>query len=245
MDFTTPIPGHFHYLGWDTHPRYLGPKPVDNAHRRALKHRLAALARDLETQPAVGRARALETVFVPPAPGAPRYDLILLIDTTSDPQPVLGELLPAHHLPQPDVTWTATNVARFGATDDTDGPILLNHFRGDTDPATATATWRGISAWYEHTLHVDNSTLLEFSPDNPWLIMNYATIPTSVPVFLLNQLRRPSFYTHVTRPLQQHHMRPYPLFATRIQAKPTQPPARDLDAPCSMPDRGAGQNSRS
>ena len=81
----------------------------------------------------------------------------------------------------------------------------------------ACLAWRAVSRWYDRALHVDNSTLLQFEQPAPFLLMNYARIPGSVPAFMAQQLLRPSFHREVRAVLRREGLRAYPIFLRRVR----------------------------
>src|SRR5690606_22791568 len=92
------------------------------------------------------------------------------------------------------------------------GDFLFNHFTMDGD-GDAVGVWTTLTEWYTSTIGVDNSTALQ--PDGkeqPYAVVNYARLPSSPPLFLLNQLLRPSFHRVVRGTLKRNRMRALPGF---------------------------------
>lgn len=221
-DFEQPLSGWFTHLAWNIDLRLRGPFVLHSDERAPLRARLAALAAQLVREEGVHTAHALEMTVIPPLPGGPRCDLALLVHSTQPLTDALTERTTELGLTDPELALTARNTGRIGDTEARDGEILLNHFAG-THPkgageATAEATdaWKAVSTWYLEKLGVDNSTLLGYEPEAPFLIMNYARLPGGVMPFLAGQLLRPSFYGTVRRTLHDAGLTPFPVFARRV-----------------------------
>ncbi|MBB5918316.1 hypothetical protein BJY24_007228 [Nocardia transvalensis] len=210
------IPTEFTYFAWNIDLHTAGPFVRPSDHRRSALEKIRRVARDLDAHNGVHRVRLFESTFIPPLPDRPRFDVILLTDSDGPVRAEFDVARKRHDVPDPALVTAATNAARFGDTDNLDGPILLNHFVGETDPQTAISAWKTISQWYASVLDVTNSTLLEFEPGTPYLIVNYAVVPGPVPRFMANQLLRPSFYRNVNRRLGKIGARARPLFAKRV-----------------------------
>ncbi len=217
MIFKEPLDGWFTHLAWTNDLRLSGPFVRESRSRDEHRSRLAALARQLSEQPGVATAHALQVTVIPPIKGGPRYDLALLVHSAEPLQAELEARAAEMGLPEPVHALTARNSGLIGDTETSDGEILLNHFVGDTSEPTAVEAWKSVSSWYLDKLGVDNSTLLEYTGDAPFLIMNYARLPGKVIPFLVGQLARPSFYRVVRRQLHDAAITPYPLFARRVR----------------------------
>lgn len=218
MIFDEPLGGRFTYISWDVDLRLSGAFVRSSGRRGAQKRNLARLAASLTGRPEVHSAQVLEVTVIPPITGGPRYDLALLVRADA----ALDEFIAAEALtlglPAPSLSLTARNSGKFGDTDARPGEILLNHFAGTATPHEAVDAWKSVSQWYMDVLGVDNSTLLEFDPGAPFLIMNYARIPGKVIPFLAGQLARPSFYRVVRGRLHDARITPFPLFARKVGA---------------------------
>lgn len=150
---------------------------------------------------------------MPPLPGAPRYDVLMLIRTNSQEE-LEREAAEVRRL-GPDLMMPARNSRRIGDTDRTgDASFLLNHFVAQ-EADEAMAGFDRVAGWFPATLGVDNTTLLqpEDQSSGPYVFVNYVRVPGSARGFLLGMLIRPSFHVHVRRTLKTHHMRALPLLA--------------------------------
>lgn len=217
MNFDTPLGGWFTYITWNIDLSTRGPLVRASARRGDYAHRLVSLAKQLREEGAT-TAHALGVTVIVPVKGGPKYDLALLVHAAG---PTLDELIQRTSdlgFPAPELAMTARNGGRFGDTEGQSGEILLNHFAGETSSENAVEAWKSVSEWYARALSVDNSTLLEFTPGAPFLIMNYAVLPGRTLPFLAGQLLRPSFYSVVRTQLHDVGIEPFPLIARRLGA---------------------------
>ncbi|WP_443415938.1 hypothetical protein [Brachybacterium tyrofermentans] len=217
MNFDKPLDGWFTHLAWNIDLNLRGPFVRASKRRYDYQHRLVRLARELRQEGAT-TAHALEVKVIVPIKGAPQYDLALLVHAKERMADTLIARIAELGFPQPEYAMTALNGGRFGDTEGQDGEILLNHFAGETTSENAVDAWKTVSEWYARALKVDNSTLLEFTPEAPFLIMNYAVLPGKTVPFLAGQLLRPSFYSVVRKQLHDVGITPFPLIARRLEA---------------------------
>ncbi|MFI7529477.1 hypothetical protein [Nocardia salmonicida] len=220
MHFVETIPTAFTYFAWNIDLHTVGPFVRGSRTRTEVLGNLESLARDLNTGNNLHHVRLFESTFIPPLPNAPRFDIVLLVDSVESICDEFDLARARHDVPAPDVVTGALNAARFGDTDRTDGAVLLNHFIGDARPRDAIDAWQSISQWYATVLGVTNSTLLEFEDGAPWVIANYVVVPGTVVHFMANQLLRPSFHNNVTRRLRRADIAARPLFARRVDFDP-------------------------
>lgn len=217
MNFDTPLDGWFTHLAWNVDLSTRGPFVKASKRRGDYEHRLVNLAKQLRDEGAT-TAHALGVTVIVPVKGGPQYDLALLVHAAEPMRDDLIERTGDLGFPEPELAMTARNGGRFGDTEGQDGEILLNHFAGETNSENAVEAWKSISEWYARALKVDNSTLLEFTPDAPFLIVNYAVLPGKTVPFLAGQLLRPSFYSVVRKQLHDVVIEPFPLIARRLGA---------------------------
>lgn len=111
----------------------------------------------------------------------------------------------------PDFLMAARNNRRIGDTERTrSATFLFNHFTAD-DAAAAVKAWEELTGWYTAKTGVDNSTFLQPTSEAPYAFVNYVRLPHSAARFMLAQLSRPSFHTHVRRTLRENGMAALPL----------------------------------
>lgn len=212
-----PEPYGFIYLGFQADKPQKAPLYHQSASRRQAATRLVEAAKELDQRPEVFSARVFRTHLVPPLSGAPRHDLAMLIRTTQISN--LGEVRNGDVVKALGGTEVivGSNAARIGETEaDEHAVFLFNHFTvaGDADPVEA---WLGLTDWYTSTIGVDNSTALRPADDrSEFALVNYARLPSTPPLFLLNQLLRPSFHRVVRGTLKHHQMHALPGFYRMI-----------------------------
>ncbi|CRZ14029.1 hypothetical protein [Mycolicibacterium neworleansense] len=216
--FGPVIDGVFIYAGWRIDPVRVGPFLRVSTARADAVDRLREVAHDLAVRPEVMGMNLFETTAIVPVPGAPAYDIVMLIRVRDVPASTALLHDAAFTGTHPSMTFTARNGARFGITDNgTSGSnILLNHFSGAVEESCAVNTWRTLSAWFAAKTGIDNSTLLVPDLSAPYVLVNYARIPGTVPAFMARQLLRPSFYRYVRPLLARHHLTSLPIFVRAI-----------------------------
>jgi hypothetical protein len=226
--FTDPTPYGYLYAGFTVDPPQHAPLVRRSRARDQAITRVGALARRFDEMAGVVRATVFRAVFMPPIKGVPRFDVVLLVRTTSpeaiadvqaaEPYAQLGadSVIPAYNSRRIGVTEPfAPNATDADIDTFTSANFLFNHFTAD-DPAQATAAWESLTGWYLAKTGVDNSTLLRPLDSTPYAIINYVRLPSGPPRFLLNQLLRPSFTTFVRATLRSHGMTALPVFFTPI-----------------------------
>jgi hypothetical protein len=222
-----PPLGYIHVAAAVDPPRGRTPFPGKSPQKATLLTRLQSLARQLERLGTVDKATVYRAILVvPPAgyakqntPHVARYDVVVLIETTS-PE-VLGEVQAAepNKLLVQAVTEAATDVhvmtarcpKRIGDVDKTcQGLFLFNYFVAD-DAGVALQLWDYLAGWYAVETGLDNSTLLEPLGDADYVFVNHARWDHSLPRFLLRQLTKPSFRTYMLANLQANRTGAMPI----------------------------------
>jgi hypothetical protein len=222
-----PPLGYLHVAAAVDPPRGRTPFPGKSPQKAALLTQLQSLARQLERLDTVEKATVYRAILVAPpagyakekAPHVARYDVVVLIETTS-PE-VLGEVQATepNKLLVQAVTEAATDVhvmtarcpKRVGDVDKTrQGLFLFNYFVAD-DPAVALQLWDYLAGWYAAETGLDNSTLLEPLGDADYVFVNHARWDHSLPRFLLRQLTKPSFRTYLLANLQANRTGAMPI----------------------------------
>jgi hypothetical protein len=216
--FTEPFTDFFGYVAWSVDPVRTGPFVRSSAPRRRRIEEITAIAARAAQRSEVISVRVFEATFIPPLRSMPKYDVVLLARAAT--RDVATDIIHDSHLSntKPAVRFLAANAARFGLTDNGDprADILLNHFTGQAARPSAVRAWRTISAWFVAKTGIDNSTLLQTEDSAPFLLVNYARLPTGVVGFLLNQLLRPSFHRYVRGILTGNHLTSLPLFVRPV-----------------------------
>jgi hypothetical protein len=127
------------------HLRLIGPFVLPSEMRRAHLAALPTVVIQLESMPGITGVRLLESTFVVPLPGGPRFDVVLMVNGDDVAIESAHRVISRSGLPEPSFESTARNVERFGDTDALDGPILLNHFASSRSPEEVARVWTGIS----------------------------------------------------------------------------------------------------
>lgn len=209
--FVPPLPDHYLYVGLAVDPPMRVPVVRHSARREAALDRCRALVRELEQTEQVADATVFETVLIPPVPCVPRFDITLLVRATAPD--VLTQVRQADLWSQlePGLMMDAANTRRIGDTERArSATFLFNHFTA-ADADSAVTAWEKVAGWYTAKTGVDNSTLLRPGDAAPYALLNYVRLPGSAVRFMLNQLARPSFHSHVRRTLKANDMTALPL----------------------------------
>ncbi|MDT7621965.1 MAG: hypothetical protein QOF99_2866 [Pseudonocardiales bacterium] len=145
--FTDPTPYGYLYAGFTVDPPRRVPVVRRSRRRDEAIARIAALARRFDDLPQVVKATVFRAVFMPPVKGAPRFDVALLVRTTS-PE-ALADIRATEPYAQlgADSVITAANSRRIGVTEPfapdaagvetdafTSASYLFNHFATRTGP---------------------------------------------------------------------------------------------------------------
>lgn len=212
--FTAPEPHGFLYLGFQAEPRQRLPFYRQTSGRRSHAVRLVAAADAIGRRPDVVSVRVFRAVLIPPLPGAPRYDLVMLVRTTWVEQ--LGAT-PAWD----EIAALDGEVILAGRIGETEaggrGAFLFNHFSAGSG-ADPVGVWRSLTGWYTRKTGVDNSTALRATEPSQFPFVNYARLPAGPVPFLVNQLARPSFHKVVRAALDANDLRALPAFHRLIHS---------------------------
>jgi hypothetical protein len=195
--------------------------------KSALLCRLTELARQLEHLEAVEKVTIFDALAIAPARSAylkergnaihvPRFDIVVLIETTSPavirevqgtrPYEALLDALrsQAKHLH----VMAARNAKRVGDVDKTrDGLFLFNYFVAD-DAGVMLQLWDYLAGWYAVETGLDNSTLLVplEGERSDYLAINNARWDEGLPRFLWRQFSKKSFRTYVLANLEANRV---------------------------------------
>jgi hypothetical protein len=187
-----------------------------SAERDEAVEKLKIVAGQLEALEEVVRATVYRAVLIPPIEGAPRFDVMVLLETTS-PEEIDGvrSSEPFERLGA-DFVMAARNTRRIGDTEENhSGTFLFNLFTAE-DPERALEAWEGLTGWYTAKTGVDNSTLLQPIGEAPYAFVNYVRLPRGPVRFMLDQLIRPSFHTFVRTKLRANGMVALPLLCEAV-----------------------------
>jgi hypothetical protein len=196
-----PAPYGYIYVGATIDPPSRLPFVRQSTRRDEVLARLKTLAGRLEARGDVVKATVYRAVLIPPIPGGPRFDAVVLIETTT-PETIAGvrssepykELIEAAGEPQ---VMTARNLKRLGDVDkDRPGLFLFNHFTA-ADADVAARLWDHLAGWYAAETGLDNSTLLAPIDAAPYVFVNHARWDYGLVRLTARQFAKPSFTTYV------------------------------------------------
>ncbi|MEV4161869.1 hypothetical protein [Nonomuraea dietziae] len=215
--FADPEPHGFIYLGFHADKPQKSPLYHQTPTRRREATRLVEAAKAISRRPDVHSVRVFRALLIPPMSGAPRHDLAMLIRTAqTDDLDHIRQTEEIKGLDGEEIL-AGLNAARIGETEaDLDATFLFNHFAmtGEADPEAA---WRSLTGWYTSKIGVDNSTALRPTGSSRFALVNYVRLPTAPPLFLLNQILRPSFHRVVRGTLKTNGMRALPGFYRMVR----------------------------
>ena len=214
--FAEPLPYGYIYVGMTVDPPGRAPFVRRSAKRDEALEKLKSVAGQLEALDEVVRATVYRAVLIPPIEGVPRFDVMVLLETTS-PEKIDGvRSSEAFKRLGADFVMGARNTRRIGDTEENmSGTFLFNHFTAE-DPERAVEVWEGLTGWYTTKTGVDNSTLLQPIGEAPYAFVNYVRLPRGPVRFMLDQLIRPSFYTFVRTQLRAKGMVALPLLCEAV-----------------------------
>jgi hypothetical protein len=214
--FAEPLPYGYVYVGMTVDPPGRAPFVRRSAKRDEALEKLKIVAGQLEALDKVIRATVYQAVLIPPIEGAPRFDLTVLLKTTS-PEEISGvQTSEPYRQMDTDFVIGARNTRRIGDTEENlSGTFLFNHFTAE-DPQRALEVWESLTGWYTTKTGVDNSTLLQPIGEAPYAFVNYVRLPRGPVRFMVDQLTRPSFYTFVRTKLRANGMVAMPLLCEAV-----------------------------
>ena len=214
--FAEPLPYGYVYVGLTVDPLGRAPFVRRSAKREEALEKLKIVAGQLEALDEVVRATVYRAVLIPPIEGAPRFDVTVLLETTS-PEEIDGvRSSGAFERLGADFVMGARNTRRIGDTEENmSGTFLFNHFTAE-DSEQAMEAWESLTGWYITKTGVDNSTLLQPTSEAPYAFVNYVRLPRGPVRFMLDQLTRPSFYTFVRTKLRANGMVALPLLCEAV-----------------------------
>lgn len=143
--FSEPMPYGYVYLGMRIDPPARTPFVRNSTRRRDVLQECKRLARQLDALAEVVAVTVYEAVLIPPVKGSPKFDVIVLIQTTSPESITTVQTTEAYRRLDADFVMTARNLRRIGDIDHPRaGTFLFNHFTA-ADPERALRTWEDIT----------------------------------------------------------------------------------------------------
>ncbi|RSM80884.1 hypothetical protein DMH04_28605 [Kibdelosporangium aridum] len=227
--FIDPPPfGYLHLAAAVAPPAGRAPFPRTTPRKAALLTELKARTQQLTGMKAVQRATVYRAVLLPPpdkrARQAPRYDVAVLIETTSPgeiEEVQATEIYRAMHdslrQASTDLLVMPAHCIRCVADVDKNrqGVFLFNYFDAE-DKQVALQVWEHVAGWYTAKAGVSNSTLLAPAGPSDYAFVNHARWDHSLLRFAIRQFATPSFWTYVRRNLHAYHTRAMPIFYRRL-----------------------------
>ncbi len=214
--FTEALPFGYIYVGVVVDPPGRVPFVRPSVERDDALRECKVAAGQIEALGGVVRATVYQAVLIPPIAGAPRFDVTLLIETTSPEEISAVQNSEPYKRLNADFVMTARNTRRIGDTGETlSGTFLFNHFTAK-DPEDAVEVWENLAGWYTAKTDVDNSTLLQPIDESPYAFVNYVRLPCGPVRFLLDQFTKPSFTTFVRANLRANGMVAMPLLCEPV-----------------------------
>lgn len=213
--FTKPLPYGYVYIGFRVDPPGRFPFVRGSAKRRGVISDCKRVARQLANLSDVISATVYEAVVIPPVAGSPRFDVLVLIETTS-PASAATVQAAEEFLPlAPDFVMVARNIRRIGDGNRTkSAAFLFNHFTS-ADPAGALRIWEDITSWFTHKAGVTDAVLLQPTGDAPYVFVNHVPLPCG-PVRFLLRFAKPSFRRVVTSRLTANRIGNAPVFCKPV-----------------------------
>ncbi len=214
--FAEPLPYGYIYAGMEIDPPTRAAFVRRSAERDDALEKFKTVARQLKALEEVVQAIVYQAVLIPPIEGMPRFDVTLLIETTSPEAIVEVQNSEPYERLDADFVMSARNTRRIGDTEKKlSGTFLFNHFTAE-DPEGAVEAWESLTGWYTTKTSVDNSTLLQPIGEAPYAFVNYVRLPRGPIRFMLDQLTRPSFHTFVRAKLRANDMVALPLLCEPV-----------------------------
>ena len=137
--FTEPTPYGYIYAGIIVDPPGRAPFVRGSSKRNDALERSKTVARRLEELDEVIKATVYRAVLIPPIEGMPRFDVIVLVQTTSPETISEVQTSEPYERLDADFVMAARNTRRIGDTEvPLSGSFLFNHFTAE-DPE---ARWR-------------------------------------------------------------------------------------------------------
>lgn len=222
------------FLAAEVHPR---PAPfVPNGREKSrLLARLTSIAHQLESLAAVEKVTVFDAIaFAPPSayvkrqieqrPDAiqvPRFDVVVLIETSSPAAAREVQTAPAYQALTDALRdaakrlyiIVARNIKRIADVDKSrEGVFLFNYFVAD-DTNVMLDVWDYLAGWYAVETGLDNSTLLApiEGERSDYLAINNARWDGSPLGIMLRQLAKPSFRSYMLANLEANHVGAMPV----------------------------------
>ncbi|MBB4934774.1 hypothetical protein F4561_005668 [Lipingzhangella halophila] len=214
--FVEPMPYGYIYLGWRIEPPARVPFVRASRPRAETVEHCRDLVGELENLTEVVATTVYEAVFLPPVAGSPRFDVMVLIQTT-DPESIPAvEATEAYRQLDADFAMPARNIRRIGDVDapPRSGPFLFNHFTAQ-DSQAAVRTFENIAGWFTFKAQARDSALLQPIGESRYVFVNHVRLPCGPLRFLL-RFAKPSFRKYVAAVLNANQIANAPVFCKPV-----------------------------
>ncbi|MFB8274839.1 hypothetical protein [Nocardia colli] len=209
---TNPLPPYvepaaygYLYLGFRADPPRRIPLVPRSSRRRQVLRRCQEVTRRLQAMDQVVSARAYRAVAIQPSPVSPRFDVIVLIETTTPDTVAAVRITPEVQQLGADFVMPARNIRRLGDIDRSpSGTFLFNHFTAD-DPDRALQYFDSVAGWFSRDAKVDDIALLGPLEDAPYVFINQVRLPGTLAAFIL-ALLGPNFRNSVYRKMRANRV---------------------------------------
>ncbi|MBF6130781.1 hypothetical protein [Nocardia brasiliensis] len=190
--YVEPAPYGYLYLGFRVDPPQRIPFVPRSSRRREVLRRCQDLTRRLVAMDEVLSARAYRAIAIQPSEVSPRFDVIVLIETSTPATLAAVQATPEFQQLGADFVMPARNIRRLGDIDSSPtGTFLFNHFTAD-DYDRALRYFDSVAGWFNHDAKVDDIALLGPIEDAPYAFVNQVRLPGTLATFIL-ALLRPNF----------------------------------------------------
>ncbi|KAA8884789.1 hypothetical protein F3087_33020 [Nocardia colli] len=203
--YVEPTAYGYLYLGFRADPPRRIPLVPRSSRRRQVLRRCQEVTRRLRAMDQVVSARAYRAVAIQPSPVSPRFDVIVLIETTTPDTVAAVQITPEVQQLGADFVMPARNIRRLGDIDRSpSGTFLFNHFTAD-DPDRALRYFDSVAGWFSRDAKVDDIALLGPLEDAPYVFINQVRLPGTLAAFIL-ALLGPNFRNSVYRKMRANRV---------------------------------------
>jgi hypothetical protein len=204
--FSEPVSNGYIYLGMRVAPPSRSPFVRSSTRRSHALEKCRDLARQLEALTEVVAATVYQAVLIPPVKDSPRFDVLVLVQTTSPEAIPTVEAAAAYQQLDADLVMRARNVRRIGDVDSPrSGTFLFNHFTA-ADPERTLRALEDVAVWFTSKAGVEDSALLQPTGEAAYAFVTHIRVPCG-PIRFLLRFAKPSFRKHVIATLNANQIR--------------------------------------
>ncbi|WP_069167643.1 hypothetical protein [Nocardia altamirensis] len=193
------------YLGFRADPPRRVPFVPRSSRRREVLRRCQDLTRQLQALDEVVTATVYRAVAIQPSSTSPRFDVIVLIETTTPSALESVQETQAFQQFGADFVMAARNIRRMGDIDRSpSGTFLFNHFTAD-DADRALRYFDSVAGWFHHDAKVDDIALLGPMEPGPYVFVNQVRLPGTLAAFVYHLLH-PNFRRSVSAKMRANRV---------------------------------------